>query len=263
MARRPSYEELTRVVKELQTQLSASRQLEEARRESDARYHRMFEYSKSGVAVYRAIGNGEDFIFVDFNRAAEEIEKIKKEDVIGRSILEIFPGVKSFGFFDVLQKVWASGEPAHHPISEYQDKRIVGWRDNFVFKLLSGEIVAVYSNETERKQAEEALREAHEELQNLSRELEQKVEERTRELRAKSEELIEAERLAARGRMANRVAHELRNSLTVIGGFARRLHEKTSDADPRKPYLKRIFDEVTILEKKVAEIIRVDNIDGK
>ena len=261
MARKPSYEELAHIVKELQTQLRASRQLEDARRDSDARYHSMFEYSKSGVAVYRAVDNGEDFIFVDFNRAAEEIDKTKKEHVIGRSILEVFPGVKAFGFFDVLQKVWASGEPAHHPVSEYRDERIVGWRDNFVFQLPSGEVVSVYSDETERKQSEEALRKAHEELQNLSRELEQKVEKRTRELEKKSEKLIEAERLAALGKMANRVAHELRNSLTVIGGFARRLYEKTSADDPNKPYLKRIFDEVTILEKKVAEIIKVENID--
>jgi nitrogen fixation/metabolism regulation signal transduction histidine kinase len=261
MPKNLSYEELTRRLEQLEDQLRASRHLEDARRESDARYFGVFEYSKNGVAVYRAIKNGKDFIFVDFNKAAEQIDKIKKEEVIGRSILEVFPGVKAFGFFDILQKVWASGEPAHLPVSEYRDERIAGWRDNFVYKVPSGEVVAVYSDETERKQAEEALRKAHDELQSLSTKLEQKVEQRTRQLEKKNQELIEAERLAVLGKMAERVAHDLRNSLTVIGGFARRLHDKASADDPNKPYLKRIFDEVTILEQKVSEIIKLENID--
>ncbi|MBW2119784.1 MAG: PAS domain S-box protein [Deltaproteobacteria bacterium] len=39
----------------------------------------------------------------------------------------------------------------------YKDQRIAGWRENYVYKLPSGEIVAVYDDITERKQAEEIL----------------------------------------------------------------------------------------------------------
>ena len=39
----------------------------------------------------------------------------------------------------------------------YRDARTIGWRENYVYKLPSGEIVAVYEDVTERKQAEEAL----------------------------------------------------------------------------------------------------------
>jgi signal transduction histidine kinase len=125
--------------------------------------------------------------------------------------------------------------------------------------LPSGEVVAVYSDETERKQAEEALQSAHQELFKFSQELELKVEERTEELRKKSEKLIEAERLAATGKMANRVAHELRNPLTVIGGFVRRMDEKTPDDDPHKRYLNIILKEVKVLENKVSEIIKLQD----
>jgi PAS domain S-box-containing protein len=235
------------------------RRTERALLDSEARYRGIVEHTVNGVAVYRAIDNGEDFRFVDFNRSAERIEKIKRDELIGKSVLDVFPGVKDFGLFEVMQRVWMSGKPEHHPVSMYKDERIIGWRDNFVYKLPSGEIVAVYSDETERKQREEALRKAHDELFDLSQELEKKVQERTTELRDKSVQLVKAERLAAVGRMANRVAHELRNPLTVVGGFARRTYKKIPEDDPNRRYLGIIVDEVAGLERKVAQLIRTDN----
>ena len=258
MAKKPTYGELTKRVKELEGKSSQLNEIKEVLGESEARYKGVFAYTKNGIAVYRAVNDGEDFIFVDFNSSAEKIDKLEREGLIGKSILEVFPGVKKFGFFQVLQRVWSTGKPEHHPISLYKDERIVGWRDNFVYKLPSGEVVAVYSDETERKQAEQELRRAHDSLSNFSQELERKVEERTRELQEQSEKLVEAERLAALGTMANRVAHELRNSITVVGGFARRVYEKTLDNDPNKKYLKMMVDEVKVLEHKVSEILRIE-----
>ena len=111
---------------------------------------------------------------------------------------------------------------------------------------------------TERKRADEALYKANEKLYKFSQELERKVQERTAELEERSKQLVEAERLAAVGKMADRIAHEFRNSLIVVGGFARRVNEKTPDDDPNKKYLRTIVGEVMLLENKVSEIIKVD-----
>lgn len=110
---------------------------------------------------------------------------------------------------------------------------------------------------SQRKQAEEELAKAHEELYKFNQELERKVQERTEELEEKNNQLVETERLAARGKMANRIAHELRNPLTVVGGFTRRLHEKTPDDDSNKKYLSIILKEAKVLENKISEIIRI------
>ena len=75
----------------------------------------------------------------------------------------------------------------------------------------------------------------------------------------KNEQLTRAERLAAMGRMANRVAHELRNPLTVVGGFAQRVYNGTPDDDPKKKYCDIILGEIEILEKKVTEITQLRN----
>ncbi len=123
---------------------------------SEARFRELFGRIGSGVVVYEAVGDGEDFVIRGVNQAAERIDKVEAATVIGRRVTEAFPGVVEFGLFDVLRRVWRSGEAQRHPVTIYRDERIEGWRENQVYKLPSGEVVAVYEDATERKRAEEA-----------------------------------------------------------------------------------------------------------
>lgn len=118
----------------------------------------ILDHAGTAVVVYQAVDDGNDFIIVDFNRAAEEFEQIKKEQVLGKSVLEVFPGVREFGLFEVFQRVWRTGEPAEHPISVYKDWRITGWRRNYVCRLPNGQIMAVYEDVGRTKQGELATR---------------------------------------------------------------------------------------------------------
>ena len=134
-------------------------------RESEARFRELFDHMKSGVVVYKTENNGEDFIIEGFNDAAEKIENVKRDDVIGKSVRKAFPGVKDFGLFEIFKNVWKTGKPEHFPATVYKDQRIAGWRENYVYKLPSGEVVAIYDDVTESKRAEEKIKKHLKELE--------------------------------------------------------------------------------------------------
>ncbi|HYX08040.1 MAG TPA: PAS domain S-box protein [Bacteroidales bacterium] len=125
--------------------------------ETKERWKNLFNKSPYAIAIYEAIEDGNDFLFKDLNPAGLKIDKVKAEKVIGKPISEVFPGADEHGFLDVFRKVWKTGKEQNNDITFYKDERIQGWRENIIYKLNTGEIVAVYNDATGRKQAEEAL----------------------------------------------------------------------------------------------------------
>ncbi|MBS4097357.1 MAG: EAL domain-containing protein [Sulfuricella sp.] len=135
----------------------------------EAQYRALFGNMNDGVAVYRAVDGGSDFEFLDFNRAAERITRTNRDQVLGRRVKEVFPGVIDSGLLAALRRVWQSGVAESLPLFAYQDKRLSLWVENDVMRLPGGEVVAVFRDISDLKRSEEALKIDHDRLNEAQR----------------------------------------------------------------------------------------------
>jgi signal transduction histidine kinase len=76
-----------------------------------------------------------------------------------------------------------------------------------------------------------------------------------RELRDVQEQLIQGEKLAVLGEMSAQLAHELRNPLVAVGGFAQRLAKLKLDNERAAEYAAIIAREVRRLEEMLNNIL--------
>jgi len=117
-------------------------------------FRAIYENIDNGLAIYEARDDGDDFIIKDLNPAGCRNGRVQREDVLNRSVKGVFPGIEDLGLLPVFKRVWQTGRAESLPTSRYQDERVALYVDNHVSRLPSGEIIAVYSDRTEEKEAE-------------------------------------------------------------------------------------------------------------
>jgi len=106
---------------------------------------------EKAIAIYEAVDNGEDFRFVDMNEFGEKITHFKIEDVLGKTIKELFPEESSIGLIEKLKETYLTGKSTNIPLKQYQDDRITQRVENYIFKLPSGKVVAMFEDTTEKR----------------------------------------------------------------------------------------------------------------
>ena len=76
-------------------------------------------------------------------------------------------------------------------------------------------------------------------------------------MKAEREKIVEEERSKTLDTMMDEVTHEIRNPLTSIGGFTRKIYERLPESDPNKNYMKIVIEDVEKLENMVKQLVKL------
>ncbi len=131
---------------------------------SERRFRQIVDTAPLGMHFYQLEADGR-LVFTGANPAADAILKTEHSQFIGKTIEEAFPGLKDTLIPDIYRRAAASGEPWQTDQVLYDEGQIAGAYEVRAFQAGPGRMVASFLDITERKRAEEALRQAQERSQ--------------------------------------------------------------------------------------------------
>ncbi len=119
------------------------------------------------IVTYSVINNGEQFILKDLNSFAEDAEKLKKNDVLGKDFKKIFPSSEMFALCEVMQRVFRREVPELYAFSKNVDNKTYVWRKNYIIKTKKGDIACIYQNLVEQLETTSLLRRSQNEIDHI------------------------------------------------------------------------------------------------
>jgi PAS domain S-box-containing protein len=148
-------------------QITERKQTEQALRASEQRYRTLFEAMTEGFWLGEVIcdeaGKPYDFLHLAVNPAYARHTGVMVEDLLGRTTREVYPGAEAI-WFERYAKVALTGEAVRF---EEWFGPLGRWFEISAFQTEPGRFGVVFTDITNRKRADEALRESEAVLQGL------------------------------------------------------------------------------------------------
>jgi PAS domain S-box-containing protein len=178
------------------TDVTKRKQAEEALRKSEERYRMLFTNMTEGFGLVEVIYNNDgkpyNYRYIEVNPAFELYLGIKREKILGKTMLEVLPDVSPTAI-EKYGMVALSGQPTHFEIfSSIANKYI----EIYTFSPEKGKLALVLRDITERKEAEAKLQETLDNLENLVKERTAELEKAYQSLKESEKGLAEAQEMA-------------------------------------------------------------------
>jgi len=131
-------------------------------------YRALFEKSNAGAALHRIVlnesGEPADYVFLEVNPAFERLTGLKREDIAGKRVTEILPGIETSPFINTYGNVVLTGEPIL--LEQYSADLGLHYLIS-AFKTADDQFATIFLDNTKRKKEEEAFRTARDYLDSL------------------------------------------------------------------------------------------------
>jgi len=148
--------------------LSISRDITSHRR-AEQNYRILFREMLDGFALHEIIcdaeGNPADYRFLAVNPAFERMTNMKEDDILGRTILEIMPGIERY-WIETYGGVALTGEPVFF---ENYSADLKKHFEVTAFRSEPNQFACIFADITERRLAEEALLKKSEDLNRYNK----------------------------------------------------------------------------------------------
>ncbi len=235
--------------------ITERKRTEDALRQSEERYRTLFNSIDEGFCIIEMIFDKHqkpvDYRFLEVNPSFEKQGGLSH--ATGKRVRELIPDLEPY-WFENFGKVALTGKSARF-VNEAKalDNR---WLDVFAFRLGgddSRKVAILFNNITQRKQAEEALVSAKNEIARHALQLEVVVEERTAQLRETIGELES---------FSYSVSHDMRAPLRAMQSFAQFLVEEyTGKLDEKGVnYLEQIMRSAVRLDHLIQDVLSYTRI---
>ncbi|KNZ41983.1 hypothetical protein AKG39_09080 [Acetobacterium bakii] len=136
---------------------TARNQAELELKESEEKYRLLVTQMEQGLAVHEIIldeqGNPMDYRFLDVNESFEEITGLKRENILGKTVLEALPGTENY-WIERYGQVALTGEALHY---ENYSKELKKYFEVIVYAPRNKQFAVIISDITKRKELETAL----------------------------------------------------------------------------------------------------------